>query len=219
VITRSDWFITAGGRKVHVLSPDVSTIELDDIAHALSHVCRFGGHCKSFYSVAEHSVLVSLIATQLAAAAGLSQRAIEVVALEGLMHDATEAYVGDVIRPLKRELADYEAIETLWHRAVSQRFGLVDAREPNEHVRDIVHALVKRADNLALYVEQRDLHHLDVWEAHKGTKPNDEQRAGAELREQANAWEWLRAEGFLPDLARARFMAHAVELSLWELPL
>jgi hypothetical protein len=131
---RFDWFITASGRRVHVLDPDPSLIHVDDIAHALAHVCRFGGHVREFYSVAQHSVLVSELVP-------------EEHALLGLMHDATEAYLGDVIRPLKRLLPAYSEIEAIWEAAIAQRFGL-----PLDHPPSI-----KKADVVALVTERRDL--------------------------------------------------------------
>lgn len=131
---RADWFITASGRKVHALDPQPDRINIHDIAHALSNVCRFGGQCRHFYSVAQHSVLVS-----------------EIVppedALWGLLHDATEAYIGDIIRPLKRELPDYKAIERLWECAIAVHFGLPLELPPS----------VKRADHVVLATERRDL--------------------------------------------------------------
>jgi len=76
---------------------------IEDIAHALSQQARFNGHASDQYSVAEHSVLVSLIT--------------EGDPFEGLMHDATEAYIGDLVKPVKNYCSDYEAIEAaLWER-------------------------------------------------------------------------------------------------------
>jgi len=82
---------TCSGRRVHLLNPSPDEIAIEDIAHALSHACRFAGHVPSYYSVAQHSVLVSEL---------LDER----TALWGLLHDASEAYLHDLTRPLKRAL-------------------------------------------------------------------------------------------------------------------
>lgn len=135
---RDDWFITASGRRFFVLEPDPAEVCIEDIAHALSHVCRFGGHCRTFYSVAQHSVHVSrLVPSHLAR--------------WGLMHDATEAYVGDVIRPLKRQLRVYAEIESRVEEAIIRALGL-----PRIDIDDIT--ALKRADVIALATERRDVH-------------------------------------------------------------
>lgn len=130
----SDWFITSTGRRVHVLTPRPGDIDIEDIAHALAHVCRFGGHTLRFYSVAEHSILVSRLVPP-------------ECALQGLLHDASEAYLGDVIRPLKNQLRVYKDIEARWEAAIAEHFDLPWPLEP----------AVKRADMIALVTERRDL--------------------------------------------------------------
>ncbi len=129
-----DWMQTAGGRQFWPLDPRADEVHLDDIAHALANMCRFGGHCRTFYSVAEHSVRVSLIVPP-------------EDALAGLLHDAAEAYVVDVPRPLKRFLQGYSTIERAVEAAVLARFGL-SASLP---------ASVKIADEVLLATEARDL--------------------------------------------------------------
>jgi len=79
------WIMTYTGEKFDVFSPKKEQIHLIDIAHSLANQCRFNGHCKQFYSIAEHSVYVSYFADA-----------------EGLMHDAAEAYIGDITRPIKQ---------------------------------------------------------------------------------------------------------------------
>lgn len=86
---------TASGRFVDVLSPDPEAIDLDDIAHALSLTCRYGGHVKRFYSVAEHAILVHDLLRF-----GQDERNTALL-LAALLHDAAEAYLGDVVAPLK----------------------------------------------------------------------------------------------------------------------
>jgi uncharacterized protein len=108
---RGDWIQTATGRQFWPMDPRPSEVFLDDIAHALSMLCRFGGHCRRFYSVAEHSVLMAR-----AAPARIRRWA--------LLHDGSEAYLVDVPRPLKPFLIGYDAAETKIMGAIAQRFNL-----------------------------------------------------------------------------------------------
>lgn len=118
--------------RVHVLDPDPDQICIEDIAHALSNICRFGGHTSNFYSVAQHSVHVAnLVPVELA--------------LDGLMHDAAEAYLGDVINPLKVLLEDYKKIEEKLLYLIAKKFGF---NYP-------ICAEVKKADSYMLIVEYK----------------------------------------------------------------
>lgn len=108
---KGDWMQTYRGRVFYPLDPDVEQIDIVDIAHALSQQCRFAGHCRRFYSVAEHCCHVS-------DRCGLDNR------LWGLLHDASEAYLSDVIRPIKPFLFNYNAIEHQLMEAIAERFGL-----------------------------------------------------------------------------------------------
>lgn len=128
---RGNWMQTYRGSQFWPLDMRPEDIFIEDIAHSLSMICRFGGHCERFYSVAEHSVLVSQVVPP-------------ELALLGLMHDATEAYVGDVIRPLKPALTGYAAIEHNVWLAVCARFRLPGSM-PDE---------IKAADNAVLLTEQ-----------------------------------------------------------------
>lgn len=106
-----DWIQVASGKPFWPLDPTPEDIEPQDIAHALSQLCRFGGHCLRFASVAEHSVYVS--------------RAVSPEhALWGLLHDASEAYLVDIPRPIKRFLPDYARWEEALLAAVAARFFL-----------------------------------------------------------------------------------------------
>lgn len=128
------WMQTASGGAYWPLDPRVDEISIEDIAHALAHICRYGGHCRKFYSVAEHSVIVSRLVPQ-------------EHALVALMHDATEAYCGDIVRPLKRDLTGYAAIERSNWLAIAERFDLpVDLPQ-----------CVHDADVAALFAEQKAL--------------------------------------------------------------
>jgi hypothetical protein len=133
---RGDWIQTALGRQFWPIDPRADEVFIDDIAHALSMLCRFGGHCLRFYSVAEHSVLLS--------------RAAPIIAKPwALMHDASEAYLVDVPRPLKPFLAGYSEAEGKIMRAVCQRFGLGE-RMPDA-VKQLDTAILsdERAQNMA----------------------------------------------------------------------
>lgn len=121
--------------------PEASTFTIDDIAHGLSNICRFTGHCRYFYSVAEHSIHASHIVPQ-------------EYAFEALMHDASEAFVGDVAKPLKCLLPDYRKIEDRVEKAVLSRFGLTPP----------LSQVVKRADLKMLRVEQSQaMRNGDIW--------------------------------------------------------
>jgi uncharacterized protein len=144
-----DWLLTAHGRAFWPLDPRPGEVFIDDIAWALSSQCRFGGHCRVFYSIAEHSVRVADETARLIRFVGGSAEDIRGGALWGLLHDASEAYVVDVPRPLKRSsvMAAYRAIEAQVQAVICERFGL-PIEEP---------AAVKEADAVLLATEARDL--------------------------------------------------------------
>jgi 5'-deoxynucleotidase YfbR-like HD superfamily hydrolase len=111
-------------------NPIVSHIQIEDIAHALARICRFGGHLETSYTVAEHSMNV---AAQLYRTTGSYE-----YAQCGLLHDAAEAYLGDVIRPVKKVLKGYAELEERMMDAIKLRFRLTDDVK--------VWKLVKQAD-------------------------------------------------------------------------
>jgi len=121
------WIETHTGRRFFLRDPDPADVNVEDIAHALSHLCRYTGHCSQFYSVAEHSVILCN-AYMLAHPLEPGQEAVSREHLQGamdvLMHDAAEAYVGDVARPLKQLVPDYRVIEAGVERAVATAMGL-----------------------------------------------------------------------------------------------
>lgn len=134
------WIRTFKGKKFYPLDPAVEDIEIEDIAHALSNLCRFTGHCEAFYSVAEHSVRV---------ARWLEENGHADQALVGLLHDATEAYLNDVSTPIKltKTFYGYRAAEDRLWRAIARRFGVPVEME----------TIVKVADRVLLVTEARDL--------------------------------------------------------------
>jgi hypothetical protein len=117
---RGSWMQTFTGRKFYPLDPRPEEIDPRDIAHALSLICRFGGHTRRFYSVAEHCVLMSEVMPT------------RELALWALLHDATEAYVGDMVRPLKHHMPEYRAVEDRVMAAIAERFSLTTAVMPAE---------------------------------------------------------------------------------------
>ena len=106
-----DWIQTFTGRQFWPLDPRPDDVCIEDIAHALSNLCRYGGHSMRFYSVAEHSVLLSRVVPP-------------EHALAALLHDASEAYVADVPRPLKAFLPGYKAIEARVQESILAAFSL-----------------------------------------------------------------------------------------------
>lgn len=130
------WIQTYTGRKFDPLAPDPEQIVIEDIAHALSNQCRFAGHTKRFYSVAEHSIEVGMLCSAASK-------------LWGLLHDASEAYLVDLPRPLKRcnDLSNYSKIEARVMEAVCERFGL-SMPEPAD---------VAESDNIMLATEASQL--------------------------------------------------------------
>lgn len=111
----TEWMQTFSGTKFKPLSPVVDDIHIGDIAHSLSLQCRYAGHCLQFYSVAEHSVLI---------ARHLAGSYSPAVALWGLLHDAPEAYLVDVPRPIKPFLPGYAQMEGRLMSAIAKRYAL-----------------------------------------------------------------------------------------------
>ena len=136
-----DWICTYSGVVVYPLDPRTVDINIDDIAHALSMLCRFGGHTAKFYSVAEHSVRGAR-ALQYVGELRHVQRAF-------LLHDAAEAYLVDVPRPIKASLVGYKEIEARLQAVIESTFG-ISMTEPER-------ALVKHTDEVMCATEIRDL--------------------------------------------------------------
>ncbi|WP_397452498.1 phosphohydrolase [Pseudomonas sp. NA-150] len=135
--------LTRFNKHFNLRSPNAELIDPRDIAHALAHLCRFYGHTSEFYSVAQHSCIVADLVP-------------EEHKLAALLHDATEAYVGDMARPLKACLPEYRSVEYRVWKAVCKRFQL-DLELP---------ACVEKADLIALATERRDLMPSDpaIWD-------------------------------------------------------
>ena len=180
--TARNWIQTASGRQFFPLDHQPEEVFIEDIAHGLAHMCRFNGHTKSFYSVAQHSVLASLLVP-------------EPDALWALLHDASEAYLGDVSRPLKHggALEGYKAAERRMMEAVVLRFGL-GYDEP---------ASVTQADEVLLATEQRDVR-----------PPRNYVPDNPDVRPLAG-----RIRTWTPEESRAAFLERLEQLGVyWEVP-
>lgn len=140
------WVITLSGKRFSILDPDPASVEISDIACSLARQARFNGHTRFFYSVGQHSVLGAEVAPT------------PEIALQMLFHDATEAYIGDLVSPIKALLPDFEAIEDGIQKAICQRLGI---EYPLPKV-------VKQIDRRLLATEVRDLITTDLasWNIH-----------------------------------------------------
>lgn len=136
---KGDYILTFTGRHFWPLDPRSEEVDIRDIAHSLALQCRFTGHTREFYSVAEHSVRVSLELPQ-------------EYALLGLLHDASETYLTDLPKPLKRcpEFSEYEQIEWDLLDCIFATFGL-DIEDP------ALRPGFQKADAILLATEFRDL--------------------------------------------------------------
>ncbi len=140
------WIQTSTGVRFEYMAPTAAMVTLFDVSHALSRLCRFNGAVRGFWSVASHSVLVADVAADMAKARGLDE--IE-AGYRGLLHDAVEAYVGDMPRPLKDLLPPYKEVENRCERAVRAYFG-IDKQD------DAIDQIIKKADLILLATEARD---------------------------------------------------------------
>lgn len=144
-VHRGDWICLHSGRKFWPLCPHPEHVDIEDIAHALSMKCRFTGHTREFYSVAQHSWFVSTYIE----VTGVAPEIRSWLRLAALLHDATEAYLPDVARPVKPDLRGFKEVEARVAEAVRQRFGI----PLEEWTSPAIHT----ADMRMLRTEQRDL--------------------------------------------------------------
>lgn len=170
---RGDWMQTYTGRQFYPMDPRPEDVDILDIAHALSMLCRYNGHVQRFYSVAEHCV-------------HLSNAVAPEHALWALLHDGTEAYVGDMVRPLKRSMPEYCAAEDRVEEAIALRFGLRYPKPPE----------VKIADTGILLNER---------EALLSAPPRPWSDSGPRLDIIIQAW--------APDRAKSEYLARFAELT------
>jgi hypothetical protein len=175
-VTKTDegFFNTVSGIKVNLLAPTVEMISIVDIASALSKICRFGGHSRGFYSVAQHTMLVEFLAPE-----SLKQVA--------FLHDFSEAYVGDMIKPLKHIVGNsFDEVEDRFMKAIFKKFSCDISLLP----------LIKPYDTAALIVE-----HDFMWQKNEDMRTYFEYRMGI-----------LRKPFWNPELAEALFIKRFKEL-------
>ena len=135
------------GRYVDLSNPDPASIRLEDIAAALSKICRFGGHSPRFYSVAEHCVH----ATALASSDGFTGDALRAV----FLHDATEAYVGDMVKPLKVRIPRFGEAERRFEEAIQSAVRVDFSRWKNV-IKRFDHAMLK-AEKTVMWPEDTEI--------------------------------------------------------------
>jgi hypothetical protein len=126
-----DCIRTASGIYMNVFEPTPEMVCIEDIAHALTYQCRFGGHLPTFYSVAHHSLNCSYLIDE------------PELKLAALLHDASEAYLLDIPRPIKQRLRDYKEIEDGLMRVIANKFGFEWPLHPE----------VKKVDEIMLQLE------------------------------------------------------------------
>lgn len=133
---------TFTGKKFDYLDISIDNIDIIDIAHGLSHLCRFAGHVKEFYSVAQHSVLCSRVA--------MSVYIDPILAMYALIHDASEAYCIDVPRPLKKMLSNYEEIEGRVQEKILEKYSLHEYPKYKAYVKEIDNRMLITEANILL---------------------------------------------------------------------
>jgi uncharacterized protein len=138
-MTEATWIETSSGRRFDVTRPRAEDVHIDDIALSLAQTCRFRGHALRWISVGWHSIVVHDVTARLGA-----DRAARLAAL---LHDAAEAYVGDMPRPLKAVFPEFVLAESRVQKVIHRKFGL----QPSEEVT----ALIRKVDNQTLLEEAR----------------------------------------------------------------
>jgi len=171
---RGNYMTTCSGGKFYPQDPRESDIKLDDIAHALSQLCRYGGHLKRFYSVAEHCI-------HICRAAPMEFKR------EALMHDASEAYLVDMPRPIKAMMPQYTVLEKGIERVIANKFRLRYPWPPE----------IKALDNAILLTEWNTLGCGDA-EVLNIIGGNGEKPLGVTLR------------GWAPEVAKRLFIDEAL---------
>ena len=139
------------GNRFYLTRPRIDDVAIEDIAHGLAYQCRFNGQTSAFYSVAQHSLMVVSLVP-------------ESLQLQALLHDAAEAYLGDMVKPLKFLFPEFSVIEARVMEIIGQRFA-IDLT--------LLAPAIKRADMIALATEKRDLmpYSTEPWSYLEGIDP------------------------------------------------
>lgn len=141
---------TISGRYFTFSRPQDYKFDIEEVGHSLSNICRYTGHVREFYSVAQHSVLVSYCVP-------------EPDVKTAFGHDFGESVLGDVSSPLKAQLEDYKAREYVVEKEIARQFGLIFPHPPS----------VKSADLRVMLAEMRDLKDGYISADYPGLKPID----------------------------------------------
>jgi hypothetical protein len=152
------WIQTYTRKAFDVLQPNVHDVELTDIVVSLSHTCRFNGHCREFYSVLQHSAIVAERMAEWNFHANTDLERHKNAVRRALLHDAGEAYISDIPRPVKSYLCNAKVIEGRVLSVIHEAFGV---RKDDE-----ADAIIKFLDNKVLITEARSLLRgglLDGW--------------------------------------------------------
>lgn len=197
---------TFSGRFVDVSNPSADSIVLEDIAHALANICRYGGHCKRFYSVAEHAVFVS----ERVRRKGHDVR----VQLAALHHDDAEAFLGDIPRPIKPLLGPaYKEMTAKVDDAIISALGLNTLPEGTPGEPTTFHdPYVKAADNWALFVEARHLLPSEGRQWWQGAQSTLTEKWELEAMPSRIVTPDYFLGGIIPDLAESLYLKRHKEL-------
>lgn len=147
----SPYVSTFLGNRFFLTRPHIDDVAIEDIAHGLAYQCRFNGQTSAFYSVAQHSLMVMALVPP-------------ALHFQALLHDAAEAYLGDMVKPLKLLFPEFSVIEARVMEIIGQRFAIDLTR---------LDLAIKRADLIALATEKRDLmpYSAEAWSYLEGIEP------------------------------------------------
>ncbi|MGD9552538.1 MAG: hypothetical protein AB7V60_05500 [Candidatus Caldatribacteriota bacterium] len=158
-IRHGDWIETYTGKKFWPLDPRPEEVCIEDIAHGLSNICRFNGQTRHFYSVAQHSINCTLLAER----KGYGDR----LQMLMLLHDAAEAYISDIAKPIKPFLTDFKEIENRIQKVIYTALNIMPPDELEER-------LIKDIDTIMLVTEGKALMPFNGWgEWSEGIEPDD----------------------------------------------
>lgn len=148
-ISKQDYILTYTKTKFYPINPIKEDIKVEDIAHSLSQMARANGHFKHFYSVAQHSINCCKEAKE----RGYS----DAVQLGCLLHDASEAYLADITRPVKQFLTEYLTFEDRLQKVIYDKFDIGDVTEEDLK-------MIKEVDDAMLFYEFRELMEIDLFQ-------------------------------------------------------